>query len=410
MTDAGRIWARLAGGAAPVLALLAAAPTLAAQEERLTGYRTAAISPTYQAWSFSGDLYQLTLSGGDSVRVGTATQWSVPIMVALPLGARWTLDLSGAYAASTITLKTRDPELDTDRYAVRGFVDTRIRVTGRFAGDNLLFTAGYNAPTGATSLNSEELAALRTVASPALSFQAPTLGAGGGGTAGLVFARQIMNWAWALGASYEYRATYTPVALAAGLPTLDFNPSDAVHLSLAGDGVLGAHGMTLVLSADLFAADKLSAESQAAPAVANTKLGPIYSAEWQFRVGAARLRELTLFVTERYRSSYERGGVTVPQSSGNYLDAGVRAVLPAGQRTGFMVGVTGRHQTGLKADRSLATAAMVGAGLTLGVVHTLEGGYLLQPFARGQLGRIETGDNSASARELAAGLTLGRRF
>jgi hypothetical protein len=406
MTDAMRNWIRPAA----TLAAFAVVPALAAQEERLTGYRTTAISPTYQAWSFSGNLYQPTLNGGDSVRIGRVTQWSVPITVAVPFGARWMLDLSGAYASSSVTLETRDPELDTDRYVMNGFLDTRIRLTGRFAGNNLLVTIGYNAPTGATSLNSEELAALRVIASPALSFQAPTLGTGGGGTAGLVFARQIMNWAWAFGASYEYRAAYTPVALAAGLPTLDFNPSDAVHLSLAGDGVVGAHGMTLALSVDLFAEDRLSATGQAGQAALNTRLGPIYSAEWAFRIGATRLRELTLFLTERYRSSYERGGSSVPQSSANYLDAGVRAVFPAGPRTGFMVGVVGRHHTGLKADRSLATAAMAGAGATLGVVHTLGGGYSLQPFLRGQLGRIKTGDNSASARELAAGVTLGRRF
>lgn len=410
MRHAGRARARFSAGGAPLLALLIATSALTAQEERLTGYRTAVVSPTYQAWSFSGGLYQLTLGGGDSVRIRTATQWSLPIVVAVPLGARWTLDLSGAYASSSVALEARDPELATDHYAVRGLIDTRIRVTGRFADENLLFTIGYNAPTGATSLDEKELAALRVAASPALSFQTPTLGSGGGATAGLVLSRQIMNWAWALGASYEYRASYTPVALAGGLPTLDFNPSDAVHLSLAGDGVLGAHGMTIALSADLFAEDRLSTGGQAAQAAPPTKLGPIYSAEWQLRVGVARLRELTFFITERYRSSYLRGGSTVPQSSANYLDAGVRVVVPAGPRTGLVLGLTGRHHTGLKADRSLATAAMVGGGLTLGVAQTFGAGYVLQPFARGQIGRIETGDNSASARELAVGLTLARRF
>src|SRR5918992_681898 len=47
------------------------------------------------------------------------------------------------------------------------------------------------------------------------------------------------DWAWAAGLSYEVRGRFAPVAaLSAGLPSPDFDPGDALHFSLATDGLL----------------------------------------------------------------------------------------------------------------------------------------------------------------------------
>jgi hypothetical protein len=68
-----------------------------------------------------------------------------------------------------------------------------------------------------------------------------------------------------------------------------------------------------------------------------------------------------------------------------------------------------RHQTGIKSDSTLATAAMAGAGLTVGLIQSF-GGFSLQPFIRADYGRIKSVDATATGTGLAAGISLGTRF
>ena len=394
-----------------LVAELSAGLSALGAQGRLVGNRTSAVGPTYERWTFGDGVYQRTIAGGDSVRIESASQLTVPIAVRVPLGERWTVDLSGAYANGTVSLAARDTALDVDRYEVNGLTDLRLRATGRVIGDNVVVTLGVNVPTGKTSLNSEEFSAMRVLAAPAFAFQTPTLGLGAGGTVGIVYAREAAGWAWALGGSYELRNSYDPVTFVG-----EMNPSDAVHLSVGGDGLIGRHGMTVALSADIFTKDRLTtlelaegAEGVAAGTV-ETQLGPIVMLDWQLRLASARFRELTLYAVDRYRTKYKRDGVSVDGSSGNYLDTGVRSVLPIARSSAILTHLNVRNHTGLKSDVTLATAAITSAALTLGLVQDLGRGYSLQPFARGQTGRIKTGNNSGSVQAFAAGVTLGLRF
>lgn len=386
------------------------APALAAQE-RLVGYRTAVLAPVYEAWSFGDGFAQPDAFGNADVRVTRASQWSLPLVAVIPIGERWTVDVSSAYASGDVELAARDAVLEVDGYALSGVSDVKLRATGQLLGDGLVLTLGVNAPTGKTSLGGAELAALRVLAAPALGFQTPALGAGPGGTTGLVLARQIAGWAWALGASYEIRGTYAPVAaLTAGAPSPDFEPGGALHLSLGTDGLLGQHGMTLNVAADVYGRDRLTVKgADGSEARADVQLGPTLTAEWQLRVAAPRFSELTVYVVDRYRTSYEQGDSTVAGSSGNYLDFGARGVIPATRSLGIIARLEGRHQTGLEADNTLATAAMVTGAATLGLAYE-RGRYALQPFVRAQFGSVETGDENVGVNALAAGITFGARY
>ena len=402
--------ARHALAAAALAAALLPAWSLGAQE-RLVGYRVSTLTPVYETWSFGDGVGQPDQFGNEDVRVTRASQWSLPLGVVVPIGERWTVDVSGAYASGDVELAAPDTALGVDGYALSGVSDLKLRATGQILGDGLLLTLGVNAPTGKTSLGGAELAALRVLAAPALGFQTPALGAGPGGTTGLVLARQLAGWAWALGASYEIRGTYAPIAaLTAGAPSPDFQPGGALHLSLGADGLLGQHGMTVNVAADVYGRDRLTVKgADGSEARADVQLGPTLTAEWQLRVAAPRFSELTLYVVDRFRTSYEQGDSTVAGSSGNYLDFGVRGVLPATRTLGIVARLEGRHQTGLDADNTLATAAMVSGAATLGLAYE-RGRYALQPFVRAQLGSIETGAETVSASALAAGVTLGARY
>lgn len=412
---ARRPWRRIAHGARIVTmaagAIAAGISTVGAQG-RLVGYRTSAVGPIYERWTFGDGLYQTVAAGGDSIRIKSASQLTVPISFVVPLGSRWSADVSGAYASGTVSLASRDTTLNVDHYTVTGLTDLRLRATGRVVGDNVVVTLGINLPTGKTGLNTEEFSAIRVLAAPAFAFQTPTLGVGTGATAGVVLARQLAGWAWALGGSYEMRSAYDPVTFVGTM-----NPSDALHLSLGADGLLGKHGMTIGLSADLFTKDRLTpiesvaGTTQTIPAASvETQLGPIVTADWQLRVASSRFRELTLYVVDRYRTTYKRGGTTVDGSSGNYFDTGIKTQLPVARSSELLTQLNFRNQTGLKSDQTLATAAITSVALTLGLVQHLGQGYVLQPFAQAQTGQIKNGNTSSNAQALSAGLTFGLRF
>lgn len=393
----------LCGAGAPCLTPLAA-------QDRLVPARSATAGLVFEQWSFGSGLLQPAGGGSGSVELKSASAWSVPLAASIGFGERWTFDVSTAYSSGTVTLRSDDVGLATDSYALSGLTDVRTRLTARMAGDALIVTLGANLPTGTTSLDGEQFAALRVLAAPALAMQTPALGSGFGGTAGLVASRQIGGWAWAAGVSYELRRTYTPVAFAGGIATPDVDPGDAIHLTLGADGLVGEHGMTVALSGDLFGDEELAVAAGAGEATVTTRLGPIFTVDWQLRVATTRLRELTFYVVDRYRTPYERGGQEVKESSGNYADAGIRAVFPLSPSTGVLSVVNVRHQTGLKSDSTLATAATAGAGLMLGLQRSFGGGFELQPFVRADYARIKSVDASATGTGLSAGVSLGRRF
>ncbi len=415
--------ARFAGPVVAAALLAPAAP--AAAQERLVGLRTVVAGPVFESWTFADGLYQPLFSGSDSVRLRSASRLSIPVSVSVPLGGRLSVDVTAAYTTGRVALREPGAALGgATALEVSGLTDTKVRLTGRLAGENLVFTLGYNAPTGRTALSGEQLEALRVIAAPALGFTTPTLGNGGGGTAGVVYAREVRGLSWALGASYELRSRYTPAAtIAGGLPSFGYAPSDAVHLSLAVDGLVRGHGVTAGVSADLYGDDTFTPRAAAAdgadalalpdaepPTASTARLGPVFTAEWELRVATSRLRELTVYAVDRYRTRYRRGGATVAASDGNYLDAGVRTVVPLGTRLGLLAAANLRHQTGLPSDNTLAAAAAASGGLTLGLTRDFGAGYALQPFVRGQVGRIENGVHRATARSIAGGVTLSRRF
>ena len=410
--------ARLDIGVALAVAALATSASLTpvGAQDRLFPARSAVVSPVFERWSFGSDLRQPSIDGTGSVELESASSWSLPIGVSVGVSDRWTIDLSTSYANGRVRLRAPDVSVGTDEYSLSGFTDVRARLTGRIVGDNVVATVGANLPSGATSLDPSEFAALRVLAAPALAMQTPALGTGLGATAGVVLARALAGWAWALGASYELRRTYTPISFATGSPSPDVDPGDALHLSLGADGLVGQSGMTVALSTDLFSDDKLEPRVQGSGGTplpnqsVTTHLGPVFTLDWQLRVAATQLRELTLYAIDRYRTPYERGGRRVAESSGNYLDAGVRAVFPLSASTGLSSAVNLRHQTGLKSDSTLATAATAGIGATIGLVRAFGVGYSLQPFLRADYARIKSADASSTGTGLAVGVALGRRF
>lgn len=376
-------------------------------QERLGATRYVVAAPTIESWSFGDGLLQKTLRG-DTVRLGSATQLSLPVAAEMWFGDRWQLGAAAAFVDERVSLDARDAGLGVSEYRLHDLTDVKVAFTAHVIPDRFLVTLGLNAAPGGTELDPEEIEAVRVFAAPSLNVGVPSLGLGNAATAGVVYARKLGSWGMALGGSYEHRTGSTPLVIASGFPALDFNPSDAVHLSLGTEGLVGPHAMTVGLSADVFSDDDYSSGGQQITS-ARTRLGPILTGEWQLRVATQRLRELTVYMTDRYRMQYSRAGAKVPESSANYLDLGANGVAPLSPRTGLVMGVVLRHQTGAKSDSGVASAAARVGGATVGLRYQ-RGNYTLEPLVRAQLGQLDTGLATADVRDFVGTIALTRRF
>lgn len=391
--------------------LVASSGTVAAQE-RLTSTRAATAGVVLDEVRFGAKGLAFTSSNGQgNDAVKSATQWTVPISLSLALGERWTVDLGSSYTRGEVTFASRAAG-GPSTIRLSGAGDVRLRATGRIVGDNVLLTFGANLPTGMRDLDGDQITALGVLAAPALGIYLPGASFGPGATSGIVLTRDIGDWAVAAAGSYEVRRRFSPVAaLTAGLPAAEFDPGDAIHVTLATDGLVGEGAVRLAVTGDLYAQDKLLQTGGGVAAGASVvRLGPTIGVEGQWQIPARGFRELTLYATEQYRSKFKRDGVSVPGSSGSYFVGGLRGARAVTPSTAITGNLQGWVHSGMSVDNSLVTAATTSGALTLGLSQRLGAGYELQPFVRARAGSIDTGLASGTVSGFTLGLTLATRF
>lgn len=396
-------------------ATLALANALGAQEQ-LVARRSAGAGATMDVISFTGDgVAQYAFAGLDSVRLRDARQVTLPVAFATPLTDRWRLDVTALYASGSVGFEDAAGGA-RGRVSLSGMSDVRVRATGRFFTDALTLTFGANVPTGRTGLGASEFGALRVLAAPALAMGSTPVGTGPSAIGGLVMSRAARGWVLALGASYEHRGTYQPIAaLVAGAPSSDFRPGGVVRTSMAAERSVGSHRLNLGVAADLFAKDQLRGTSGAAGGqpLATVQLGPVVTTDAQLQLSTSRWREATFYGAFLWRSSYARDGITVSGSDGQYLEGGFRGALPVRNRIDLVVGSSARWHSGLSTDQGLATIGVRGVDATLGV-RARAGWAAVQPFVRSQVGSLQSRNDAGGPRGRFVGLTSGlviqRRF
>lgn len=416
--------AALAAGA------LAALPRAVRAQDRLLGLRAAGTGVGFETVSFGGGVWQTPLPGQDSVRVRSASQLTVPLTAAVPVGRFVSVDATAVYASGSVHYQHADGSgvLRDAHATLAGVSDVRVRFTGRLFGDRLVVTAGANAPTGRTSLDSAQLLATRVLAAPAIGFGAPPIGAGPSGTLGLLAAQGVGEWAFAAGVSYEHRGTYAPVtALVAGLTSLDFTPGDVVRLSLAGDGLLARGRLSATLSTDFYQRDRLrgggvlgagavttGTGTAGTATIATVQLGPVVSGDVQYRAPAPAVRELVLYGGVQYRAPYTRDGTRLGNTQATYANGGVRTLVPLAPGRDAFVGGDVRYSTGIATGGGLTTTFYTAGALTAGLSQRVGPRLTAQPYVRAQVGRVVGRgldlQHDATLRGGAFGITLLSRF
>ena len=379
-------------------------------QERLVGQQSFGAGASFESVSFGGaGLKQYNFVGLDSTRVTSVRQVSTPITTALTLGQDWRVDVTALYANATVKYRNAGNASDTRSASLSGISDVRVRATGTLIPDLLVLTAGANLPTGHTSLSSEEFGVLRIMAAPSLGLGSTPVGAGASGTMGLIVARRAGPWAVAMGGSYEYRGSYSPVAaLVAGAPSADFHPGGVIRASVTGDRTVGPHRLSVAFAADVFSDDELRTPAVTGNGSATTtvRLGPVFSTDVQMQFAAPRFRQLLGYSSFRWRAPFSRNGTSVTQSSGQYLDSGARASLSLGPQRDLVLAVDTRLHTGLGVDEGLPTSGVASGSLSAGFEFR-RGLTSLQPYTRLQSGVLHQRGVVGAPNQSFSGLALG---
>ncbi len=370
----------------PVVLLLGTAVAIpAAAQDRLVGARRVAGGALGEHVRFKG-LLRLDQTGrGDSVLVRELAQVQLPFTAAVPLGTNWTLDVGTYYTATQVTLA------DSGRartVTLAGPGDTRVRAVGRLRDDGLVVTAGLNAPSGMRQLTNDALDVLRAASAPALGLGSAPVSAGLGATLGVVAARASDAGGVAVGASYEVRARFQPVAARLlGTTPAQYTPGGAARVTLAADRRLGRHKLVVNLAGDLFLADILESGTGADAVRATVRPGPLLSAEGELQLAAPGVRELSLWTLVRRRQPFARDGAALAGSDATYVDGGVRASVPLVSRLDVTTALDVRWQSGMRVAPGMLTMGGVAGVGTVGLSWR-GGSTTVQPFVRAQGGNL----------------------
>jgi hypothetical protein len=379
--------------AAACTSLLAAACVLVTRPGTLRAQESLLPSTS---WGFSGVISEwhfakpIATSGGG---IADVAQAAAPFQVRATIAERFTFDVTGAYASAAIhTQSTKgDGETEDNIVLLNGPTDMRVRLSGPLVGDNLLFTAGVNLPTGISHLNNDQTNVLQAVGAPALRMPVSSYGVGAGGTFGIVGATERAGWAIALGGSLEKRTEYTPVSLVFSGTSSDMRltPGMAMHFTLGLDHTVGESRLSVVLLDDNFSADKIVlASGGATTGTSQYQLGPQFGGLARLDFGGGAWSEGAVAVSARHRTEFkDASGAPVEGSSGSYYEGSLGGVLGGAGRAGLVIGVDGRWHSGLPFTSTLVGAAVTAVGGTIGVQFPRGVRFTVHP----QYGTFDTG-------------------
>lgn len=205
----------------------------------------------YSRWNaLSGFEFQ-RYGFGRGLAVGSASQWSLPLVVVAPLGRQMSLDLTTHLAQSRVT----DSAGTTTDFT--GLTDTQLRLLYTVGRDRAVASLSLNLPTGKHSFSSTQFGVSSAMSSNFLSFPVSSLGTSFGVTGGVAYAVPAGAWNLGLAGSVRYQANYQPVS--DSLATLSYSPGLEGRLRVGADRLIGQRARLLLgLTYSSFSTDQFS--------------------------------------------------------------------------------------------------------------------------------------------------------
>lgn len=187
----------------------------------------------------------MTFGSGAAER--SVSQFAFPLVVLLPFGEKFSMDVSTAFATSTV--KANGATVSE----ISGLTDTQIRGNYRIGADNVLLTFGINLPTGQYGVDQDQLDAAGQIGNDFLYYPISSMGNGLAMTGGVAFARPVGSWNLGLGASGRKSTEFAVFTDTAS--DYRFTPADEYRLSLNADRPAGDGAVAMNLTYSSFGED-----------------------------------------------------------------------------------------------------------------------------------------------------------
>lgn len=282
----------------------AVASPLAAQSDAF--YSRLNVLTGFEARRFSFD-------SGLSVR--SASQWHVPVALALPLGRRVSLDLSTSYVSSSLTTTAGTTQ------TINGLSDTQLRLLYTVRRDRLATSLLFNLPTGRHSVSTSQFTVTGAVGSNFLAFPVSALGTAFGVTGGVAYAARAGAWNLGLAGSVRYLGAYEPFS---DQPAT-YTPGLETRMRAGLDRLIGPRTRILLgLTGSTFSTDELNATSAGTSVSSTYKPGMRVIGDLALLHVAGRTT-FTLVAWDYYRLAGRSGDSTAAATQENVFNVEARA-------------------------------------------------------------------------------------
>lgn len=188
-----------------------------------------------------------TLTFGSGAASRSVSQFALPVVVLLPFGEKFSMDVSTAFASSSVKAD------DSTTSEISGLTDTQIRANYRIGSDNVLLTVGINLPTGQYSVPEEQQEAAGQIGNDFLYYPISSMGNGLALTGGVAFARPVGSWNLGVGGSARKSTEFAAFSIDSG--DFRFTPADEYRMSLNADRPVGDGALSFGMTYSIFGED-----------------------------------------------------------------------------------------------------------------------------------------------------------
>jgi hypothetical protein len=192
---------------------------------------------------------------GTGASAKTVTQFSMPLVVVVPITSRFNIDVATAYATSEVSTNGAASS------SINGLTDTQVRANLTLGNDAVVFTVGANIPTGQYTIPENQAEAAGQIGNDFLLFPVSSYGSGLSGTGGIAAARSLGNWN--LGVATSFRKSTEFNAFNISNKTFTFTPADEVRARVGLDRMVGNGRLTFGVSYSAFGNDIADSTSYA---------------------------------------------------------------------------------------------------------------------------------------------------
>ena len=263
-----------------LLAILAGASGLAAQG----GDVTAIAGPQFVSYTI-----------GSGATGKTVSQMSVPFAFIMPLGERFSFDVSGAWARSAVSSN------GSETSSINGLTDTQARFNWTLGDNFAVITLGANVATGQYKVKDAQQEAAGQIGSNFLLYPISSMGSGNSFTGGVAFAWSAGDWNIGLGGSYRKSSPFD--AFEVSSTTLRFEPGSEARLRFGVDHAVGEGRFTLAGTYSNYTDDKVDSTTFATGARTIGQAGLYMPTSWG---------DWTVSAWDLYRAAGERVGDVAP--------------------------------------------------------------------------------------------------